>query len=85
MDKFIKIGVKYIKISAFLVLILVLLYMLFAFVNMFNTTFYSFLGLMTYILLQVLFPVYGGLLLFFILFLLAECFQKNLIKEMEKK
>ncbi|GEM_PF-5884601 len=81
MDKLIKIGVRYIRASAFLVLFLLFLYLIFVLGNMLGVSFYSVWSIVSYILLQILLPVYGGLLIFFILFLLAESFERTLIRK----
>ncbi len=81
MHKIIKIGITYIRFSAFLVLFVLFLYILVALANMIGATFYSFWGIISYILLQIILPIYAGLLLFFILYILAESFGKIFIKK----
>ncbi len=76
MDRMKKVGIRYIRMSAFLVLIFLILYVIFATGALFSGNFYSIWAILTYVLLQILLPIYGGFLLFFILYLLAEALEK---------
>lgn len=76
MDNLKKIGIRYIRMSAFLVLFFLVLYVIFALGGLFTGPFYTTWGIVSYILLQILLPVYGGFLLFFVLYLLAEMLEK---------
>ncbi len=76
MDNMKKVGIRYIRASAFLVLFFLILYVIFALGGLFTGTFYTTWGIVSYLLLQVLLPIYGGFLLFFILYLFAEVLEK---------
>lgn len=76
MDKIIKVGITYIRFSAYLILFLILLYFIIALFNMMSLTFYSAFGIMSYILIQVILPLYLGFLIFFVLYILSEVFKK---------
>ena len=81
MDKLVKMGIRYLRASAFLILFLLILYIIFVVGNMLGMPFYSFWGIVSYILLQLLLPVYVGILIFFILLLLAEMFDRVLVRK----
>lgn len=89
MDNIKRIGIKYIKASSFFILFLLILYIFFAIGGLMHSTFYTTWGLISYIFVQILLPIYGGLLLFFILYLfaefLSEYFYKTESGEMEKE
>ncbi len=84
-NKLIRVGIKYIRASAFLVLFLMSLYLISSVGNMLGASFYSLWSIVSYILSKILLPLCGGILAFFILLLLAETFERTLVKEKKEE
>ncbi len=87
--KVLRFGLKFIKISSYLILIFTLLYFLYALISLFTGGYYSAGAVVYALLFNIILPVYGGILLYFLLYgfaaVLYDYFERKFGRDTEEE